>query len=368
MSTFITGGTGFLGRYLVAALLQEKEYLYLHVRCQNKSEGMQRIKASLEKLDGFNADVEGLVSIIPGDLRKPYLGVSSEDQKNVTGACERYLHCAASVRFDMPLDEARAINVGGTKGVLDLARVSQDNGILDRVDIVSTAYVAGKQVGLVKEQQHESTYDFKNTYEQSKHEAEVLAWNAMEMLPICILRPSIVVGEAAGGRTSNFNTIYSLVQVYARGMLRFLPANKKTPIDLVPVDYVRDVILAVQSRPDSIGQCFHVTAGPENVLCVEEIVEIVESFFPQNRKIRYQPVGLWQELVIPCLTLMPFRKLRTMVRVLRAYIPYIKENPIYSDAKIRKILSESDISTPDVRDYIQKILQYAVVSDFGRSA
>ena len=52
------------------------------------------------------------------------------------------VHCGASISFDLPLEEARRINVDGTRAVLDLAGRAGA-----RVVHVSTAYVAGAQPG-----------------------------------------------------------------------------------------------------------------------------------------------------------------------------------------------------------------------------
>ena len=80
------------------------------------------------------------------------------------------IHSAASVAFDLPIEEARAINVEGTRRVLDFAGAVPD---LQRVAYVSTAYVAGDRRGTVYEDDRE-TGTFRNSYERSKHEAEAV--------------------------------------------------------------------------------------------------------------------------------------------------------------------------------------------------
>ena len=57
------------------------------------------------------------------------------------------IHSAASVSFTLPLDEARAINLDGTRRMLDFAELARERGGLDRYGHVSTAYVAGDHTG-----------------------------------------------------------------------------------------------------------------------------------------------------------------------------------------------------------------------------
>ena len=105
------------------------------------------------------------------------------------------MHCAASISFDLPLDEARAINVEGTREIIGFAREAKNAGRLDRFIHVSTAYVAGITEGTFRERQLDAGQEFRNTYEQTKWEAEHVVNDASDLNPV-IARPSIVMGES----------------------------------------------------------------------------------------------------------------------------------------------------------------------------
>src|SRR5205823_6206999 len=105
------------------------------------------------------------------------------------------IHSAASVSFSLPLDESRAINVEGTRSILDLAELAQRRGGLRRLSYVSTAYVAGDRRGVFGEDDLDLGQGFRNPYEQSKFEAEKLVRSRMDWVPTQVFRPSIVVGE-----------------------------------------------------------------------------------------------------------------------------------------------------------------------------
>ncbi len=110
------------------------------------------------------------------------------------------LHCAASVRFDLPLTEARRANVGTAAVVADIARRAPR---LERLVHVSTAYVGGTHRGTFHESELDVGQDFRNSYEQTKFEAEGLLRESAQDLPLSVARPSIVVGEAGSGWTTS---------------------------------------------------------------------------------------------------------------------------------------------------------------------
>ena len=127
------------------------------------------------------------------------------------------LHCAASVSFDLPLDESRSVNVEGTRRMLEFARGCPG---LERFSYVSTAYVAGEPGGLFREDELAVGQRFRNPYERSKFEAELALRSEGRDLPLQILRPSIVVGDSSTGRTSSFNVLYGPLKALARGAVR----------------------------------------------------------------------------------------------------------------------------------------------------
>src|SRR4029079_13588380 len=79
---------------------------------------------------------------------------------------------------------------------------------------------------------------FRNSYERSKHEAEALVRSST--LPWTIARPSLVGGESTTGWTASFNALYGPLAGFAAGASPVLPARRRSPVDVVPVDYVAD--------------------------------------------------------------------------------------------------------------------------------
>ena len=218
MTVLLTGATGFLGAYVASRLADPP-------RCLVRGAGPQaRLDAALAPLGA-----RGLA--VAGDIDGP-LDVDVDDVTQI-------VHCAADVRFDRPLAEARAINVEGTRRVLALAARAPR---LERIVHVSTAYVAGRHAGRFAEADLHLGQTFRNTYEQTKFEAEALA--RASGLPLVVVRPSIVVGESATGWTSSFNVLYPPLRALARGLASSVPADPDAVVDVVPVDHVAEVVLA----------------------------------------------------------------------------------------------------------------------------
>ena len=70
----------------------------------------------------------------------PNCGLDAAAYQRLTAETTRVIHSAATVRFDHTLAEARAINVEGTRRVLDFAAAAPQ---FRSLAYVGTAYVAG---------------------------------------------------------------------------------------------------------------------------------------------------------------------------------------------------------------------------------
>ena len=72
------------------------------------------------------------------------------------------------------------------------------------------------------------------------------------------MRPSIVVGDSATGWTPSFNVLLRAHEGVLARAYPAIPARRSAPVDVVPVDYVADAILALAGRP---GTTHHLTAS-----------------------------------------------------------------------------------------------------------
>src|SRR3954451_11110928 len=113
MAYFVTGGTGFIGRFLVARLFARGEPIYVLTR-----------KSSLEKLaalrDSLGATDRQIVAV-SGDLEKPALGVSDAEIRKLKGKVDHFFHLAAIYDLGATAEAQQEGNVNGTRHAVEFA-------------------------------------------------------------------------------------------------------------------------------------------------------------------------------------------------------------------------------------------------------
>jgi nucleoside-diphosphate-sugar epimerase len=298
------------------------------------------------------------VTALAGDVTEAGLGVQPSALADVT----HVIHCAATVSFDHPLDEARRINVGGTRNVLDICRRLPR---LQRLDAVSTCYVAGRRTDLVREPDLSAAHGFNNTYEQTKYESEIELRAAMKELPIAVHRPSIVVGDSRTGKTGAFKVLYWPLKVIARGWLPIVPYDPDAQLDIVPVDYVTEALLALSSDASTLGRTFHLAAGPGRDTTLGTLAAHLSERFGRRMPLRVRPVW-WQRVVRPALMIMPAPSLRRTLQTGLVYRPYLQMRLRFDTTEARNAVEPRGVRCPRVVDYIDTIVDAAIASDFGK--
>jgi len=364
---FMTGVTGFLGRQVALRLLRRSDItrLYCLVRASDASEGHARLLKSLGRITSPEevATLEDGLIALPGDLTAPDLGLGDSARRQVLTSCRVFLHCAADVRFDQTIDDARSRNLVGTQRVAELALCADQ---VDRFDWVGTAFVAGKRRDTVAESALRHDAGWKNSYEQSKYEAEVWLRDEASALPLTVFRPSIIVGESRTGRTSSYGVLYWPVQIYARGWWRTVVGRADTPIDIVPVDFVADAIVALTGPGQPTGCTYHLAAGPEGSLTVGAIAELLQAYFA-GPPARYIEADFFMRWVRPVLDLFLWGKRgRVLKQGGRFFVPYFSGNPAFDVSRTRAALRPFGLEPPQVATYMTTLLDYCVATDFGR--
>jgi thioester reductase-like protein len=361
----LTGATGFVGMQLLARYLDRTDRrVYALIRGRDDSEAQARLRQVLANAVPNPRAYDDRVVAVRGDITQPGLGLDYRRREELAEAVSDVVHAAASVEFTLPLSRAREINVEGTRRVLDLGELSDRRGGLRRFSYVSTAYVAGDHRGRFAEDELDVGQGFRNSYERSKFEAELLVRCRRDRLPIQVFRPSIVVGEEATGWTPTFNVIYWPIRAFARGAYSVLPARRKAPVDVVSIDFVADSIFELSGRDEGAGETYHLTAGP-HASTVGELIDLTAARF-NRRPPRTVPPLLYRRLVHPLLLRVSHGARRAALERSEAYFPYFSVAVEYDTALASRRLSPAGLAPTPLRHYFGRLVDYAVRTRWGR--
>lgn len=271
--SLVTGVTGFVGSHLAYRLLEKGHHVIALARGGRNVSARERVVNVLQQVAGpaktLNEQL-GRLDVLEADISKPRLGLDEEAFSRVAATAGEVWHCAASLSFtEEEKDEIFLMNVGGTRHVLELAERTSSR----RLHHVSTAYVAGTRE-LATESEINTGQTFRNAYEASKCEAEMLVAEAHQRKAVCatIYRPSIVIGNSRTGRATHFHGVYAFIRGLFTGAARLrrksgdtgpvhLPVRvlgkTTTTLNFVPIDYVVNGMVYIASLETSAGGTYH---------------------------------------------------------------------------------------------------------------
>jgi alcohol-forming fatty acyl-CoA reductase len=325
----LTGVTGFVGKVVLEELLRRRDELGIEgvdllIRPRRRRSAEERFDAQVASSPAFARLEPGwreLCHPVAGDIVRPGLGLSEEDSAAVSARVTHIIHCAASVRFDLPVAEAARINVTGALDVLAFAETCPR---LRRMVDVSTAYVtphpgehvpieealvnlpfdpealyASIQAGEADEAALPATSGHANTYTFTKCLAEILLARRRGEVPLTLLRPSIVSAcrrRPFPGWIDSRAAYAAVISLLGAGHLRAVRIDPRVRVDLVACDDVADRILSCAFAPE-LQQPFvirHAVSGLQNSGTLQELSRSHERYFrahPHERPARWAYAG-----------------------------------------------------------------------------
>ncbi|MFD6033555.1 SDR family oxidoreductase [Streptomyces griseoincarnatus] len=171
--------------------------------------------------------------------------------------------------FSSGPEATHTLNAAGTRQTVQLAADADavmyhvSTAFVDRTDLTRA------QMG----QDHGDTTARPEDYLDSKRAGEEVVRSAG--IPAVIVRPSVVIGDAATGAISAFQSMHGIIHGLLRGLLPLVPIPADSPVDFVPQDVVAATLAGLIRQGRREGEVW-VTAGA-HALSTDRALEVIAA-------------------------------------------------------------------------------------------
>lgn len=374
----ITGATGFVGKYLVNALLEKGERVWIIVRPLNN------VSAQIRTSEIFHDHLSKWPStfrVVDGDIMIENLGVKDSIVGELKSHEVVFWHLAANLSFAAEnRADVQQTNYTGTVNVVKFA-----NKAAKRFMHMSTAYVCGNASSF-KETELYKGQKFRNHYEKSKFEAEKYVRDNCK-LPLIIFRPSVIIGDAYRGKAEGCTFGYyryafmfyffkkqMLKSLQKNGIIAFclkvlgarydqkenllkmpwlvIPYPRRGHVDLVTVDYVIESMVRLYEK-GLYGITAHLTHHDLPTFHFLLHAVLYDLGF---RDMKLVPVPAWVfRVVVKCFYILAI-PLRKYVKSVMWYVPYFTE-----PCEFERSVAKNHLKNPPAmsRELMARINTYA---------
>jgi len=356
MAYFVTGATGFIGRFLLPRLIARGKPVYVLVR-----------KGSVKKLAALREEWgvdDRQVIAVSGDITQPLLGVSAADLRKLKGKVEHMFHLAAIYDLKAGAEEQQAANTEGTRHAVAFATAVTAG----HFHHVSSIAAAGLYDGVFREDMFEEAEELDHPYFRTKHDSEGIVRRECTR-PWRVYRPGFVVGHSKTGFIDKIDGPYYFFKTIQK-LRSMLPPWMPTigieggRLNIVPVDFVADALDHIAHKRGLDGRCFHLT-DPEPHR-VGEVLNIFAgaAHAPQmTMRVNARLFGfIPAPIVYGLASLAPVKRAIKVVLndlgIPRDVLGFINWPTRYDNREAAKALKGSGIAVPPLASYAAKLWDY----------
>lgn len=345
---FFTGFPGFLAGELIRQIIRD-DYdigrMYLLVL----PDMLDRARAEVQAIVQTENVTEDRFTLVPGDITEERLAMPADVHAALQKEVTHVYHLAAIYDLAVKEDIARRVNVTGTKNVNDWVMTLEN---LARYVYFSTAYVAGKREGKILETELAMQQDFKNHYERTKFEAEVLVSDIADRVPTTVIRPGVARGHSKTGETIKFDGPYFMLNYFDK--LRWLPfipysGRGEATFNTVPSDYIIKAAVYLGHADKGRGKTYHLT-DPHPYKMRDVYRMLMEEFLGK------MPRGTLPLSFSRGVLSVPF--VRKWLRVEKEALDYFITEADFDCTQAREDLQEAGIVCPDFKDTVKAMVRF----------
>jgi len=353
MAYLVTGGTGFIGRHVLAELIVYGEPVHVLVRPESRN----RLHSIARDLGSRG----NLISAVEGDLCSDLLGLAPPICDRLRGNIRHFVHLGAL--YDLGADAA-ALENNNVEGTRHALRLANDLNA-ECFHLVSSIAVAGRYRGTFTEEMFEQAQDLDHPYFRTKHESEALV-RATCRIPWRIYRPGMVVGHSSSGAADKIDGpyyLFKLIQKMRDTLPHWFPlvGFEGGHINLVPVDFVARALVYLVHAPGQDGKCFHLT-DPVDRRIGETINIFAKAAHAPAMTVRLQP-GLLHVLGAgagaAAQFLQPLNRLIDQALrefgIPKSVVALLNFPTVFDSARTQELLAGAGIRVPRLEDYAWRL-------------
>lgn len=345
MTIFVTGGTGYLGSYVVTRLVEQHDArLLLMVRAKDRGEAIAKLWSGLQlhmTPERFRKALSR-IDFVRGDLTTPALGIEGDERRRVADTATSVLHIAASLNRK---SEKACLNsnLRGTLGVIQLAReIERGRGGLARFSHVSTVAVCGHRDR--EDVLEDDAVDWERSdydpYGRTKKFCEHMVRELLPDVRKTFFRPSIVMGDARHPRTTQFDMVRAFCVL---SDMPLLPMRGEGRLDIVNADFVGRAIADLHVKEAPRFDCYHLSSGRASK-SAREIGEAMLSRFPERRPPRFVPAAERPfAAVVDRMAGLPKSQVALVGSLLKVFLPYITFDTVFVNDRVCEELGEAPV-------------------------
>ncbi|MGW5369964.1 thioester reductase domain-containing protein, partial [Streptomyces sp. NPDC004011] len=305
----MTGATGFLGSHMLLDLLRHSDaHVYCLVRAEDEAAATARLG---EQLRGYrlpwSSEVRRRITVLPGDIRRPRLGLTDERWHTLAQELDSVVGVAAAVDFLRGYQSLRASNVLGALTLAELAATGRPKPLHHISSIAVFNEVGITSMGEDDPLAHIDR--LVSGYDQTKWAAEVALRRARDHgLVVTALRPGGIGGHTKTGAYNAQDLSSGLISAFGR--FRTVPAFRH--LNAAPVDWVSRVAVAAICEPDAWGFDYNLTGVPNT------LDDVVRDMAFGGMHVRVQDWDEWRTATLARLQAEPVPELGFLSRVLQS--------------------------------------------------
>uniref|UniRef100_UPI002612A516 non-ribosomal peptide synthetase n=1 Tax=Mycobacterium sp. TaxID=1785 RepID=UPI002612A516 len=308
-TVLLTGGTGFLGRYLVLEWLERMKLvdgtLICLVRGGCDEDALARLSKTFDSGDSgllrhFRELAADHLVVIAGDKGEANLGLDPQTWQRLADTVDLIVDSAALVNAVFPYSELFGPNVVGTAELIRIAlttKLKSYNFVSTadvRTQIDSAAFTEDADIRVISPTRTVGD-NYGDGYANSKWAGEVLLREANDLcgLPVAVFRCDVILADPTyAGQLNLSDTVTRMVlSLVAAGIapgsffrLDGRGNRQRAHFDGLPVDFIAEAIATLGARAVEGFETYHVMNPHDDGIGPDEYVDwLIDAGYPIQR-------------------------------------------------------------------------------------